>query len=117
MHLTTQLGSTAVGVCTKEGVILAVEKRISSSLLEPSRYGAPRIASNCVNETPSPRMYAPIMIIQQPTPPNSVEKIMEVDTHIGAAMSGLMPDARTLVDHARVGFSPSWYLLTYHVGR
>jgi hypothetical protein len=35
---------------------------------------------------------------------NSVEKIMEVDTHIGAAMSGLMPDARTLVDHARVGF-------------
>ena len=27
---------------------------------------------------------------------------MEIDTHIGAAMSGLMPDARTLVDHARV---------------
>jgi 20S proteasome alpha/beta subunit len=32
----------------------------------------------------------------------SVEKIMEVDTHIGAAMSGLIPDARTLVDHARI---------------
>jgi len=31
-----------------------------------------------------------------------VEKIMEVDSHIGAAMSGLIPDARTLVDHARV---------------
>ena len=29
---------------------------------------------------------------------------MEIDTHIGAAMSGLMPDARTLVDHARVSF-------------
>ena len=44
---------------------------------------------------------------------NSVEKIMEVDTHIGAAMSGLMPDARTLVDHARVGFPPlGTYLLT-----
>jgi hypothetical protein len=27
---------------------------------------------------------------------------VEVDTHIGAAMSGLIPDARTLVDHARV---------------
>lgn len=63
-----KLGSTAVGVCTKHGVILAVEKRISSPLLEPT----------------------------------SVEKIMEVDSHIGAAMSGLMPDARTLVDHARV---------------
>ena len=32
----------------------------------------------------------------------SVEKIMEVDSHIGAAMSGLVADARTLVDHARV---------------
>lgn len=29
-------------------------------------------------------------------------QIMEVDTHIGAAMSGLIADARTLVDHARV---------------
>lgn len=29
-------------------------------------------------------------------------QIMEVDSHIGAAMSGLIADARTLVDHARV---------------
>jgi 20S proteasome subunit alpha 5 len=34
--------------------------------------------------------------------PSSVEKIAEVDSHIGAAMSGLVADARTLVDHARV---------------
>lgn len=53
---------------TKEGVVLASEKRVGSSLLEPS----------------------------------SVEKIMEIDTHIGAAMAGLMPDARTLIEHARV---------------
>ncbi|MBA0627008.1 hypothetical protein Godav_004568, partial [Gossypium davidsonii] len=53
---------------TKEGVVLAVEKRITSPLLEPS----------------------------------SVEKIMEVDEHIGCAMSGLIADARTLVEHARV---------------
>jgi 20S proteasome subunit alpha 5 len=33
---------------------------------------------------------------------SSVEKIFEVDRHIGAATSGLMPDARTLIDHARV---------------
>ena len=31
-----------------------------------------------------------------------MEKIAEIDTHIGAAMSGLVADARTLVDHARV---------------
>ena len=31
----------------------------------------------------------------------SVEKIYEIDLHIGCAMSGLSADARTLVDHAR----------------
>ena len=27
---------------------------------------------------------------------------MEIDTHLGCAMSGLTADARTMVDHARV---------------
>jgi 20S proteasome subunit alpha 5 len=31
-----------------------------------------------------------------------VEKIMEIDEHVGCAMSGLIADARTLVEHARV---------------
>jgi len=30
------------------------------------------------------------------------QKIAEIDVHVGAAMSGLVADARTLVDHARV---------------
>jgi 20S proteasome subunit alpha 5 len=47
---------------------LAVEKRLTSPLLDPS----------------------------------SVEKIAEIDAHVGAALSGLVADARTLVDHARV---------------
>ena len=63
-----KLGSTAIGLQTKSGSVLAVEKRLTSPLLEPS----------------------------------SVEKIAEIDTHVGAAMSGLVADARTLVDHARV---------------
>lgn len=83
-----KLGSTAVGIQTREGVVLAIEKRLTSPLLEPS----------------------------------SVEKIMEIDTHVGAAVSGLIggivlnhhqscvqflimemfSDARTLIDHARV---------------
>lgn len=29
-----KLGSTAIGICTSEGVVLAVEKRITSSLME-----------------------------------------------------------------------------------
>ncbi|OAE27244.1 hypothetical protein AXG93_473s1150 [Marchantia polymorpha subsp. ruderalis] len=63
-----KLGSTAVGLKTKFGVILAVEKRITSTLLEPS----------------------------------SVDKIMEIDSHIGCAASGLTADAPTLVEHGRV---------------
>ena len=51
-----------------DGTVLAVEKRITSPLLEPS----------------------------------CIEKIMEIDNHIGAAMSGLTADARTMIDHARV---------------
>jgi 20S proteasome alpha/beta subunit len=39
------------------------------------------------------------IIIQEPS---SVEKIMEIDEHVGCAMSGLIADARTLVEHARV---------------
>lgn len=34
--------------------------------------------------------------------PSSIEKVAEVDTHVGVAMSGLTADARTLIDHARV---------------
>jgi 20S proteasome subunit alpha 5 len=63
-----KLGSTAVGVQTAEGVVLAVEKRITSKLIEA----------------------------------RSVEKIFQVDHHVGAAMSGMAADARTLIEHARV---------------
>lgn len=63
-----KLGSTTVGIKTPEGVVLGVEKRVQSPLLESS----------------------------------SIEKIMEIDSHLGCAMSGLTADARTMIDHARV---------------
>jgi len=63
-----KLGSTTVGIRTSEGVILGVEKRVQSPLIESS----------------------------------SIEKIMEIDAHLGCAMSGLTADARTMIDHARV---------------
>lgn len=44
-----KLGSTAIGIRTSEGVVLAVEKRITSPLMEPT----------------------------------TIEKIVEVDKHIG----------------------------------
>jgi 20S proteasome subunit alpha 5 len=49
-----QLGSTTVGVCTSGGVVLGVEKRVQSPLLESS----------------------------------SIEKVVEIDKHLGCAMSG-----------------------------
>ena len=49
-----KLGSTAIGIQTGEGVILAVEKRITSPLMEPT----------------------------------SIEKIVEIDSHIACAFSG-----------------------------
>ena len=62
-----KIGTTAIGISTSEGVVLAVEKRLLSPLQEAS----------------------------------SVEKLAEIDSHIGCAMSGLSADARTLIDHAR----------------
>ena len=34
--------------------------------------------------------------------PTGNEKIMQIDTHVACVLSGLVADARTLVDHARV---------------
>jgi len=68
LTLSIQLGSTTLGIRTPHGVVLGVEKRVQSPLLEAS----------------------------------SIEKIMEIDSHIGCAMSGLTADARTMIDHARV---------------
>ncbi len=34
--------------------------------------------------------------------PNSIEKIFEIDDHIGCATSGLVADARALIDRARI---------------
>ncbi|KAK3700697.1 hypothetical protein QZH41_015643 [Actinostola sp. cb2023] len=70
-----KLGSTAIGIRTSEGVVLAVEKRITSPLIEPS----------------------------------SVEKIVEIDRHIGCAMSGLIADSRTMIDKARVEAQNHWF--------
>jgi proteasome alpha subunit len=61
-------GTTTVGLKFKDGVVLIVDKRIASRLMEPK----------------------------------SIEKIFRIDEHIGCATSGLVADARILVDQARV---------------
>ena len=61
-------GTTTVGVKFKDGVVLIVDKRIASRLIEP----------------------------------DSIEKIFKIDDHIGCATSGLVADARALIDRARL---------------
>jgi len=61
-------GTTTVGLKYKTGVVLIVDKRVTSRLVEPG----------------------------------SIEKIFEIDEHIGCATSGLVADARALIDRARV---------------
>ena len=60
-------GTTTIGLKFKSGVILIVDKRVPSRLVEP----------------------------------RSIEKIYSIDSHIGCATSGLVADARILVDQAR----------------
>merc|ERR1719277_2640684 len=42
-------------------------------------------------------------------PVESIEKVFEIDEHMGCAMSGLTADARTLIDHARVEAQGHWF--------
>nr|CAB3265218.1 proteasome subunit alpha type-5-like [Phallusia mammillata] len=70
-----KLGSTAIGIQTSEGVVLAVEKRITSPLIVAS----------------------------------SIQKIFEIDTHVGCAMSGLIADSKTMIDRARVEAQNHWF--------
>ncbi len=61
-------GTTTVGLKYTDGVVLIVDKRITSSLIEP----------------------------------DSIEKIFQIDDHIGCAASGLVADARALVERTRL---------------
>lgn len=61
-------GTTTVGIKAKDGIVLIVDKRVRSKLLEAS----------------------------------SIEKIFKIDNHIAIASSGLVGDARALVERARV---------------
>ena len=60
-------GTTTIGLKFKDGVVLIVDKKVTSKLVEPE----------------------------------SIEKIFDIDEYIGCATSGLVADARALVDQSR----------------
>jgi len=49
------------------------------------------------------RITSPLLV------PDSLKKLVKLDTHIGCAMSGLVADARTLVEHARQETQHHWF--------
>jgi proteasome alpha subunit len=61
-------GTTSLGVKSEDGIVLVVDKRTKSKLVESK----------------------------------SIEKIFQIDDHIGAATSGLVADARALIERARI---------------
>ncbi|MEG3225027.1 MAG: proteasome endopeptidase complex, archaeal, alpha subunit [Methanobacteriales archaeon Met13] len=61
-------GTTSLGVKSSEGIVLVVDKRPTSKLVEPQ----------------------------------SIEKIFQIDDHLGATTSGLVADARVLIEKARL---------------
>ena len=63
-------GTTTVGLKYRDGVVLIVDKRITSKLINV----------------------------------DSIEKMLKIDEHIGFTTSGLVADARQLVDRARVTY-------------
>ncbi|GIU72514.1 MAG: proteasome endopeptidase complex,subunit alpha [Candidatus Nitrosocaldaceae archaeon] len=64
---TVRRGTLAVGIKSKDGVVLAVEERARKLQVE-----------------------------------NLTQKIFQIDEHIGVAAAGYIPDARMLVDQARI---------------
>lgn len=60
-------GATTLGIRATNGVVIAAEKKVASSLVDPS----------------------------------TIQKVYALDTHVGCTYSGLGPDSRLLVDHAR----------------
>ena len=100
--------------------MLAVEKRVTSPLLvswpgqaglagqNSPQLGTPYLLPAGLILCPPPRL-RPSPPLPPPAPPHlppqepsSIEKVAEVDSHVGVAMSGLTADARTLIDHGRV---------------
>jgi 20S proteasome subunit alpha 5 len=74
-------GWTTVGIQTKDGVILAAEKKIQNKLQIPS----------------------------------SLEKVTKIDDTVICTYSGLLSDARALIEYARVEAANHWFTFNEHM--
>lgn len=94
MFLTRSEYDRGVNTFSPEGRLFQVEYALEAIKLGSTVIGV-RTAEG-VFLAVEKRITSPLLI------PDSIEKIYEIDTHIGCAVSGLGPDARTMIEHARV---------------
>ena len=85
----------------------AVRGRLSRPSPLPRRPSHTRLVSHTTHSRPRPGHQVRLHRHRPPDqarlgPRRGEAAISEIDVHVGAAMSGLVADARTLVDHARV---------------
>jgi len=101
MFLTRSEYDRGVNTFSPEGRLFQVEYAI-----EAIKLGSTALGIQCVDGVVlavEKRINSPLLV------PTSVKKLVRVDEHIGCAMSGLVADARTLVEHARVETQNHWF--------
>lgn len=83
-----------VSTFSPEGRLFQVEYALEAVKLGSTTIGV-RTANGCVLAVEK-RVASKLLEAE------SIEKILEIDRHVGCAVSGLTPDSKTLIEHARV---------------
>ncbi|XP_044587277.1 proteasome subunit alpha type-5 [Cotesia glomerata] len=102
MFLTRSEYDRGVNTFSPEGRLFQVEYAIEAIKLGSTVIGIS--TSEGVVLAAERRITSPLM------EPTTIEKIVEVDKHIGCAGSGLMADSRTMIDRARAECQNHWFI-------
>lgn len=102
MFLTRSEYDRGVNTFSPEGRLFQVEYAIEAIKLGSTVIGIS--TSEGVVLAAERRITSPLM------EPTTIEKIVEVDKHIGCAASGLMADSKTMIDRARAECQNHWFI-------
>lgn len=91
----------SVNSFSPEGRLFQVEYAIEAIKLGSTAVGI-QTAEGCV-------LVVEKRITSKLIEPSSIEKVFEIDSHVGCAMSGLIADARTMIDKARIEAQAHWF--------
>jgi len=101
MFLTPLEYDRGVTTFSPEGRSFQVEYVIEAIKLGSMAIGMQ--TSEGVHPTVEKRITSPLM------EPSGIEKIVEIDAHVGCAMNGLIDDAKTLMTKTRVKTQKHWF--------